>query len=512
MLRGAVGVAVRIRFGVAAMLVVALLSWPASSPALVTIGANLSQPLKNSAFCISQPCTQIERLPQGTEQIAAPATGTIISWGYRSVANTMGSVFALRIVRPVGADVFIGAGTSVQTTVPDNAEAIRGPVPTGLPIQAGDLIGLDEISGGSKAASAFAGGNCLEAHGLTSIFNSPDLAEGGAGRTPEDTICGELLLNATEYVVPLTSATPPPCSTTPSLAVKVTPDTAATTAIAHYRLDGGPEQAVLASGTPPVATIPVPSGTHTIEYWGEESFKLLGTTLAQQEPQHHSAGLLVDATPPVVTITSDQGTTTYPVGALASIGVAASDVGTGLALDPSGHRELLPTARPGTFTVTRTASDRCGNSTTARFTYTVSARPTLEALKLTPKAFVAAPSGPSVARRRYGTTVSYRDSEAATATFTVLETRRGFRRGGRCLAPRRRPTPHRIKPCRRSIAIGSFIHHDRAGGNRFSFRGTLFGHPLKRGRYTLRVTATVGELTSTALKASFRVKVPARTH
>jgi hypothetical protein len=506
MLGGAVGAAVRIRIGLVGVLVAALLAWPTSSPALVTIGANLSQPLKNSAFCISQPCTQIERLPQGTEQIAAPAAGIVISWGYRSVASSMGGVLALRIVRPVGGDIFIGAGTSVQTTVPDNAEAVRGPVPTDLPVQAGDLIGLDQISGGSKAASAFAGGNCLEAHGLTSIFSSPDLAEGGAGRTPEDTICGELLLNATEYVTPLTSAKPPPCSTTPGLAVKVTPDAAATTVIVHYRLDAGPEQAVLASGTPPIATIPVPSGTHTIEYWGEESFTALGTTLAQQEPQHHTASLLVDATPPVVTITSDQGTTTYPVGALASIGVAASDVGTGLALDPSGHRELLPTARPGTFTVTRTASDRCGNSTTARFTYTVSARPALEALRLTPKAFLAAPSGPSVARRRYGTTISYRDSEAATATFTVLETKRGFRRGGRCLAPPRRPTKHRLKACMRSIVVGSFIHHDNAGRNRFRFRGNVSGHALKPARYTLRVIATVGKLSSSAVRASFRVK------
>src|SRR5207244_311065 len=59
--------------------------------------------------------------------------------------------------------------------------------------------------------------------------------------------------------------------------------------------------------------------------------------------------------------------------------------------------------------------------------------PALSGLTLNPTAFAAAPHGPSAlaasagAAKKTGTLISYRDSEAATTTFTVLQSEAGVR-------------------------------------------------------------------------------------
>jgi hypothetical protein len=75
-----------------------------------------------------------------------------------------------------------------------------------------------------------------------------------------------------------------------------------------------------------------------------------------------------------------------------------------------------------------------------------------------------------------GTTVSYRDSAAATTTLSVLAIptktcTRAQRRRRQCVI--------------RGRLIGKFAHHDRAGVNRFHFSGRVGGHALKPGRYRL---------------------------
>jgi hypothetical protein len=110
------------------------------------------------------------------------------------------------------------------------------------------------------------------------------------------------------------------------------------------------------------------------------------------------------------------------------------------------------------------------------------AGPRILTLSVSPRAFRAARSGPSVAA--VGTTVRYSLSAAATVRFAVERARR--KRQPRCLRQRRSAS----KRCIRYRGLkGSFTDHGKAGRNRVRFRGRLAGKRLRRGRYRLVATA-----------------------
>jgi hypothetical protein len=117
-------------------------------------------------------------------------------------------------------------------------------------------------------------------------------------------------------------------------------------------------------------------------------------------------------------------------------------------------------------------------------------------LSIKPSIFRAASSGPSASRakrRRHkvGTTVSYTDSQAGTATLTVLRPAKGRRvRKGKkrvCAKPTRKNRKKRR--CTRYVKVGSFTHKDVAGKNRLHFSGRIRHRKLRPGRYRLQVTA-----------------------
>jgi hypothetical protein len=127
-------------------------------------------------------------------------------------------------------------------------------------------------------------------------------------------------------------------------------------------------------------------------------------------------------------------------------------------------------------------------------------------LKLTPKSFRSALGhGASIARKSTGTTVSYRDSEQARTTFTVLRRARGFRVGKRCVAKH----PHKgvpVRRCTRYVRVGSFSHGDSAGANSFRFTGRVKGRPLRPGSYRLKgVAKNSFGATSRAATTAFRI-------
>ena len=103
--------------------------------------------------------------------------------------------------------------------------------------------------------------------------------------------------------------------------------------------------------------------------------------------------------------------------------------------------------------------------------------------------FSAYTRGPSVraagrVRRRLGTRVQYRLSEAAITTFTVQRILLGRRRGRACVRPTR--SNRRARRCTRHAPLrGSFRLTGRAGVNRFVFTGRLAGRTLRPGRYRL---------------------------
>jgi hypothetical protein len=134
-----------------------------------------------------------------------------------------------------------------------------------------------------------------------------------------------------------------------------------------------------------------------------------------------------------------------------------------------------------------------------------SARAAISRLHVSPHSFHAASRGPTIAARRTGLTgtkVSYRDTQAAITTFTVLQPRGGIRQGKRCVAAKR---GRRGGRCTRHVALGHFTHRDRAGANSFHFTGRLHGKKLPPGAYQLQAVPRVAGRSGRLVRVSFRV-------
>jgi hypothetical protein len=92
--------------------------------------------------------------------------------------------------------------------------------------------------------------------------------------------------------------------------------------------------------------------------------------------------------------------------------------------------------------------------------------------------------------RRSRVRISYRDTAAATTTFTIERAMPGIRHGSRCAAPPRHGRAHG-RPCTRYVRVrGSFRHRGVAGTNSLAFPPRIGNHVLKPGRYLLVATPT----------------------
>jgi sugar lactone lactonase YvrE len=132
----------------------------------------------------------------------------------------------------------------------------------------------------------------------------------------------------------------------------------------------------------------------------------------------------------------------------------------------------------------------------------------ISGLTVSPATFRAASRGAAIARRRAstGAAVSYRDSRAARTTFTVLSRRleiAGAKHG--CVKPPRTTRRMGIKHCIRYVRVGSFIHNDRVGSNRFRFTGRVGGRKLAPGRYQLQAQPTLVGYSGVRRTVAFRV-------
>jgi CSLREA domain-containing protein len=129
----------------------------------------------------------------------------------------------------------------------------------------------------------------------------------------------------------------------------------------------------------------------------------------------------------------------------------------------------------------------------------------LSNLAVTPKSFVAASRGGSIAQAR-GARVSYSSTQQATTTFRVQRKLRGYRKGRRCVL--RRPAgvarPRRCTLFRR--VRGSFTHQTAVGQNSFRFTGRLRGRKLRVGAYRLNAVARNSFGASKVRRAAFRIK------
>jgi DNA-binding beta-propeller fold protein YncE len=198
--------------------------------------------------------------------------------------------------------------------------------------------------------------------------------------------------------------------------------------------------------------------------------------------------------------------------------------GDGTAAPNGGPKPTHVFQAPGSYTVTLTVTDDGGCSTafvftgqtaacngnagavtTRTVTVPAAASVRLSGLRISPSSFRAAGSGGSIARalRHTGAKISYKDSQTATTTFTVLRAAAGVRHGAHCVATRRRKTTGRR--CTRYTAVGSFRHADRTSTNSFHFTGRVRHHKLKSGRYHLRATPRFGGRNGRAVTKSFRI-------
>ena len=258
---------------------------PAASQASVIVGSPLNIPTNGSIGVFGGTFVQTA-LPEPTAALAAPVDGTVVQWSLRGTfINVEPNSFKLRVLSPVGNGTFIGAGTSAEESTPhtgSNDDMIRR-FQTALPIRAGDAIGLSAIGGADVPVG--------EGTGATSEYFEAAFADGASSGSP--TVFGgfqnrEMLFNAEVVAAPTSSATVTACGKVGSVAVQVTTDPATTPKAVLFRLDGGAQQAAPANGGS--ATVTIPKGHHTLEYWAEDA-------VPQQEIAHHSTALHVSGRP-----------------------------------------------------------------------------------------------------------------------------------------------------------------------------------------------------------------------
>ena len=136
--------------------------------------------------------------------------------------------------------------------------------------------------------------------------------------------------------------------------------------------------------------------------------------------------------------------------------------------------------------------------------------PTISKLKLSPTAFRAATKGPSLAKAKAGTLVSYRLSERATVTFTVQRAVAGRLIGRSCV--RATKLLRKKRACTRLVPLGGSLARSRPGGaDHFRFTGRLGRKALTPGSYRLTARAADGAHNrSLPVSREFRVLRPAR--
>jgi hypothetical protein len=133
------------------------------------------------------------------------------------------------------------------------------------------------------------------------------------------------------------------------------------------------------------------------------------------------------------------------------------------------------------------------------------ADPILSEARLSPKTFRAAGRGASLSRGRrapIGTTISYRDSQAADTNFAVLKPVVGHRKRGKCVGGR--PSKGQ-KRCTRQVTVGSFKHRDNAGIVSVHFTGRVRNRKLAPGRYNLSMTPKANGNTGGTVRLSLRI-------
>jgi hypothetical protein len=135
--------------------------------ATVTVGSPMAAAFSPTPYAVTSTAANTA-LPEPGAKVTSPIDGTIVRW---RVAGASGGPFRLRVLTPVGGDVYVGAGTSAPASPASlGVETFAA----NLPIEAGQTIGLDN----SNPSDTLGVAEVLDAR-FVSI--EPQLAEGVKG-------------------------------------------------------------------------------------------------------------------------------------------------------------------------------------------------------------------------------------------------------------------------------------------------------------------------------------------
>ena len=157
---------------------------PSADAATVTVGSPMTMSANGASVCVT-PCTWANTaLGESGANVISPISGTIVRW--RLAHGSAGGPFELRVIHPAGGGLYTGSGTSSPAQPVGSGEQT---FTTNLPIQAGDLIGLNAPSG--SEVPRFTPPTSTE-----SVWNPP-LPDGTTATAPSSSFPGfESLFNA----------------------------------------------------------------------------------------------------------------------------------------------------------------------------------------------------------------------------------------------------------------------------------------------------------------------------
>jgi hypothetical protein len=153
-----------------------LIAAAAAQASVVSIGSVLPATYTPTEFTRVQTFFNTA-LPESGASLASPATGAIVRW---RVQGAIGGPFYLRVLHPNGKGGYEAAGTSLPATPTDDGLQTFS---TNLPIEAGDLIGIDPTNASDKIGVAAVAGASF-----ASIFPTPF---DGSVVPPSETRSGE---------------------------------------------------------------------------------------------------------------------------------------------------------------------------------------------------------------------------------------------------------------------------------------------------------------------------------
>lgn len=160
-------------FAIAVGLASAALMAPVASaaPPTITVGSPLvTEPTFFEKFIVPSVTIANTALSDPTANVTSPVNGVVVRW--RVAPQPTNESFALRILHPLGDGSYRATGTSLTRTASTTWTEV---FPTALPIQAGDLIGLEPKAPNPEI-------KVVPAPGLFQIYWDPTLGDNGVAK------------------------------------------------------------------------------------------------------------------------------------------------------------------------------------------------------------------------------------------------------------------------------------------------------------------------------------------